>query len=316
MSDEDAPPVAFHHPTLPLVALHAAPSLSGETNTLREPLRPIACWAVGDVRFDFDSSFVLPDLARETGALERLRRTHARGALGPSLTVFGHADPVGADAYNKTLSGRRAQAIHALLTRRVDRWEHLHDHPFSADAWGSRQERTMLRALGHDGTAATHDFQRNHGLTPDGIIGPLTRRELFSAYMDAICVDDDRKPFAVPTTEFLGGGADLGGKADFQGCGELNPSLLLSESELSTLPKPKRDHENADNRRILVFLFRPGFTVPIDRWPCPRASETDEACHRRLFSDGPARRKPGAARRLYKQTRDTFAGWRSAMGAV
>ena len=36
------------------------------------------------------------------------------------LSIFGHADPVGNDEYNKGLSGRRATVIYALLISNSD----------------------------------------------------------------------------------------------------------------------------------------------------------------------------------------------------
>jgi hypothetical protein len=118
---------------------------------------------------------------------------------GPALSVFGHADPVGDDEYNKALSGRRARAIYALFTRDTAIWSEL----AGAEAWppaafAMMQDRTALPAG-----------------TP--------RDALFRAYMDAICHRADGTPFAVDRTGFLGRGADPGGKADVQGCRPRNP---------------------------------------------------------------------------------------------
>jgi len=41
--------------------LYVAPTTEDAFNTIRAPLRPIACWRLEDVRFDFDSSFVGPE---------------------------------------------------------------------------------------------------------------------------------------------------------------------------------------------------------------------------------------------------------------
>jgi hypothetical protein len=169
----------------------------------------------------------------------------------------------------------------------------------------------MLETVGHaeegDPTGAVKAFQAEHDLSVDGVVGPKTRRALFLAYMDAICVDEEGAPFHLDKGEFLGGGVDLGGKGDVQGCGEFNPALLLSREELRTLPKPERDVENTPNRRVVAFLFRPGARVDALRWPCPRVKEGVAGCRKRLWSDGEARRTPGEERREYKQTRDTFA---------
>jgi hypothetical protein len=125
--------------------------------------------------------------------------------------------------------------------------------------------------------------------------------------MDASCVDEGGAPFHLDKGELLAGGVDPGGKGDVQGCGEFNPTLLLSKEELRTLPKPKRDVENTPNRRVVAFLFRPGVRLDASRWPCPRVKEGVAGCRKRLWSDGEARRTPGEERREYKHTRDTFA---------
>src|SRR5678816_102028 len=113
-----------------------APATGPERNLLVVPLTPIACWSVGDVRFEFDSSFVKPEAEEEIAELHALREAHKRelatGSAGPPveayppLSIFGHGDPVGNDDYNKQLSGRRATAIYALLVRDVGLWEQLY----------------------------------------------------------------------------------------------------------------------------------------------------------------------------------------------
>ena len=86
-----------------------APSLHGELNTARLRLIPVACWRVEDVRFPFGSSFVLPGLKDEMRLLAALIQEHARvsgvDSEPPPLTIFGHADPVNNDEFNKLLSG-------------------------------------------------------------------------------------------------------------------------------------------------------------------------------------------------------------------
>ena len=66
------------------------------------------------------------------------------------MSVFGHADPVGDDNYNKQLSGRRATAVYAVFTRNVDLWEELYANNVSGDSWGFRSLQSMLGALGFD----------------------------------------------------------------------------------------------------------------------------------------------------------------------
>ncbi|MEJ7732935.1 MAG: OmpA family protein [Polyangiaceae bacterium] len=188
---------AFDHPTRRTLPLLVAPTFGAEHNAVREGLDPIACWSIGDVRFEFDSSRVKPEVAEETPLLARLIARHARGADPPTLSIFGHADPVGQDEYNKQLSGRRAAAVHALLTRDVARWEQLFSNPFGADDWGQASLREMLAVLGHAGPSAVTDFQSEKGLAADGIAGPKTRAALFASYMDALCLDEAGAPFVV-----------------------------------------------------------------------------------------------------------------------
>jgi hypothetical protein len=71
---------------------------------------------------------------------------------GATLSLFGHADPVGKDEYNKALSGRRAQAIYSMLIRKPETWEKLfHTDPkCPGDNWGQSSIETMLAAVGRD----------------------------------------------------------------------------------------------------------------------------------------------------------------------
>src|SRR5947209_9834257 len=66
----------------------------------------------------------------------------------PAMTVFGHADPTGGDVLNKTLSGRRAQAIYGMLVRKVELWEDLYTNPFGNDNWEPKAIHTMQNTLG------------------------------------------------------------------------------------------------------------------------------------------------------------------------
>ncbi len=115
----------------------------GEFNTLVRPLRPCACWRINDMRFEFDSSFVLPEVREELRLLASLREAYPDSPL----SVFAHADPVGNDDYNKALSGRRAIAIYALLTRKPALWEQLYHQPLGNDRWGRHALQTMLEEL-------------------------------------------------------------------------------------------------------------------------------------------------------------------------
>ena len=87
-----------------------APVTGNGRNTVRFRLAPVACWRVDELRFDFDLSFVRPELSLEIEQLWALREEHKNGEY-PPLSLFGHADPTGNNDYNKQLSGRRVLAI-------------------------------------------------------------------------------------------------------------------------------------------------------------------------------------------------------------
>ena len=107
-------PVATHgtcgctgvHPTaeaLPILVSTTERDGKGR-NTLRMDLIAIACWKLNDSGFNFGSSFVVSSSKADFEALGNLYTQYP----GSPLTVFGHADPVGDDVSNETLSGHRA----------------------------------------------------------------------------------------------------------------------------------------------------------------------------------------------------------------
>lgn len=319
MSDDDDPGVVAAHDVQPQLALLVAPTSSGKRNTIRMRPVAIACARLNRTGFDFDSSLVTPAMIP---ALRRLAATVDANPAAP-LSVFGHADPVGDDAYNKQLAGRRAMAVYALLARNTDLWEQLYSSPMGGDDWHTSAIAIMLgHLLNGDGdsylaaaqgsvSAATRAFQRDHGLVIDGVAGPRTRAQLFVAYMDAICVRADGTAFEVPAERFLGGNQDARGKAAYQGCGEFNPVFLFSRAEASRpvtgAARQDRDAQNAINRRVMILLFRPGTTIDPVQWPCPRASEDGSGCKAQFWPDGEQRRLPRDEQREYRITRDTMA---------
>jgi len=297
-----------------------APSIADDdaNNVLIPPIATLATWRLDDVDFEFDASFILPDAASQLTQLAVLSAQHPDAPI----SIFGHADPVGNDDYNKTLSGRRAVSVYGMLTRDAKKWEQLYKNPFGGDDWSKRPLQVMLDTLGFspgalDGKigaktqAAIKEFQKSQGLPATGNANPSTREKLFLAYMDKTCQDPGGQPFQVDKSRFLGGGADPDGKADFQGCSEFNPLLMFSRQENQQLSKPsqksRRDFENAPNRRVNVFLFQPGTRIDPAAWPCPRVKEGFADCKKRFWSDADDRRQFQAQRRQYPDQRDTFA---------
>jgi hypothetical protein len=306
--------VAARHPRREGDVALIAPTNGEEWNTIKAGLVAVACWRVDDLRFEFDSSIVGPQIAKEMKHLAHLVKAHP----GCPLSVFGHADPVGGDDYNKVLSGRRAIAIYAMLTRNDKLWEELYSQPVGNDKWGTKAAQVMLTGLGFDtvGTSgateadtlrAVKDFQTNQGVSPSGQLDQATRKRLFLAYMDQMCGPD----LKLKKQDFLARGDDPGGKGDYQGCSEFNPLLLFSKAESQQFEQEKdqslRNAANAPNRRVVILLFRKGTRVTPAKWPCPRAKEGLAGCRKRFWSDGEKRRANQEQRRQYQQTHDTFA---------
>ncbi|HET6369805.1 MAG TPA: PLAT/LH2 domain-containing protein, partial [Nitrospiria bacterium] len=277
-------------------AVRVAPSNQDEFNMIRVAVVPVACCRVDDLRFEFGSSFVGPDIAVEMGQLSRLILNNP----GCPLSIFGHADPVGNDDDNKKLSGRRATAIYALLTRDADLWEVLNSKPHGNDKWGKHAIDVMLQTVSPG--AAEPDatpYEQDKG----------KRKQLFESYMDKLCGPD----LKLEKKDFLAQGADADGKGDYQGCSEFNPVFLFSQEDFAKYEKAQdkteRNKENSPNRRVMVLLFRKGSRIDPSKWPCPRAKEGTGDCKKRFWSDGETRRsarlkdKP----REYKETKDTFA---------
>jgi hypothetical protein len=302
--------IAGTHPRLAAPIANVAPTLGERFNTIGFRVTPLACWRAHDMRFAFASSFPLPELQLELQGLERLIATHTLSVDGqshrPPIAIFGHADPTGNDEFNKVLSGRRAQSIFALLTRDLDLMESLFAHPHGDDVWGDPALRTMVAA-----TSPTSNDATRADAARVAARDPAARRALYLAYADTLCVRRDGTPFRIARTDFLDRGADPKAKGAVMGCGEFNPVMVFSASEqrafTASPSKTARDRENAGNRRVVIFLFRPGVNIDVRAWPCPRATEGSGDCRKRFFSNSTQRLSNGSERRTYEQTHDTFA---------
>ncbi|WP_044180618.1 peptidoglycan-binding protein [Hyalangium minutum] len=300
-----------------------APTDKEAYSTLRPRLRPSACWRIDDLRFDFDSSFLLPAGTHEFQLLAR-QRPPGPDDTGKALllSVFGHADPSGQDEYNKVLAGRRATSVYGLLTRDVALWEKLYSSPHGGDKWGTRQIQMMLTQLGYlqaaptgyldnPTTKAVKAFQQDNGLPGTGFPDGGTRAKLFLAYMDALCVDEQGVPFQYVPEDFLSRGPSAGGKCAYQGCGEFNPVRVFSEQAAAEYQKParkaERDAANMPNRRVVIYMFDPALNITPEQWPCPTVSEGPAGCKAKFWPDGEARRNPRGAQREHLTGGRTFA---------
>jgi len=301
--------ISGRHPTVDLPTVHVGPTTDAEFNTVRAGLVAVACWRVDDIRFEFDSSFVTPGIETELEHLMQLVKDHpptskTDGKPGFPLSVFGHADPVGNDDYNKQLSGRRATAIYALLTRDTNLWEKLFSQPFGNDKWGRKFLETMLDKVS---PAPAGESNQEEAIQHEHNVGK--RKDLFERYMENLCGPD----LKLKKEDFLGHGDDAGGKGDFQGCSEFNPVLIFSQKDQTNFEqdkdKTRRNTENASNRRVMVLIFCKRGRVNPAKWPCPRASEGVAGCKKRFWSDGEKRRSNRIAdeSRRFEQSKDTFA---------
>jgi hypothetical protein len=278
--------IVASHPPREQQPLRVAPVVDKLFNTFEQDLTPLACMSLNDILFAFDSSFVAPEINRLLRLLPALRDKHKTPqAKLPLVSIFGHADPVGPLEYNKQLSGRRAKAVYALLTHRVDLWEELFHSPFGGDDWGHIHAKGIMKK--HVGTDQE-----------------LPLHQLIDAYMKTLC------PFQLEKTDFLGKGADAGFRADFQGCSKFNPLLIFSREETKDLEQPdhhqRRNAENQPNRRVVIYLFCPNIKLNARLWPCPRAKDDTSACKQRLFADSQKRLAPGEKRREFPKARQTF----------
>jgi hypothetical protein len=292
----------------------------------------VACWLLNDPAFAFDSSFVSsnfrPELVgnEDTSGLMELVQSNQ----GCPASLFGHCDPMGSDALNKTLGDRRVTAIYALLTRQTPLWEKLYSAPAVGDTWGTRAIQSMLQTLknksgqsyypqtdtadgqyGPDTTAAVKQYQTdNPPLSADGAAGTATRAKLFAAYMDWLCTPDgSTTPFQMQIVDFLGGASAGPGdtpKLSTQSCGKFNPILLLANSVMHGDPGT-RNGLDAPNRRVIMFLFKAGTTVDPATWPCPLIGDPGDACKAAFWPDGDQRRTNGDVERSYKKKPDTMA---------
>ena len=321
--------VATHAPrvTLPVLAAPVPDEKKPDRfNTLRQQLIVIGCLRLTNRGFAFDSSIVAPESKTRFTKFANLmlglkERDEAAAKRFPPCAVFGHADPTGKDDYNKTLSGRRALAVYAVLTRKVEIWDDLFLNAFGGDKWGTKAIQTILSIPLGDGESAfyagpvdgakTAETQKQtkdavlaykkarHMIaddSSDATLNPTQRHQLFKDYMDTICQDEDGNPFSLQPTDFIAKGKGKKSlKGDVMGCGEFNPIFLLSKAADDLAAKNDtlaavRNELYAVDRRALVFIFQYGTEIDPQKWPCPIARDDANSCTKRFWSDHPKRR--------------------------
>src|SRR6202040_1126607 len=108
-----------------------------------------------------DSNDPKKDIRAELELFVKLQRAYPESPI----SVFGHADPVGDDEYNKHLSGRRATGIYALLLSSTD--------PDAAVK--------LWQGVAHDEKSRTNQRQTMETFT--GLPAGTPDASLFKAYM-------------------------------------------------------------------------------------------------------------------------------------
>ena len=257
ISTEDEPqgdlliPRRFQKEGLPVEQVHVI--------RVRRKVTPpqfIACCSIPGTTFAYDQSFIRPSVVDHLEPLQAALDAHPEA----KVMIFGHTDKVGTEAYNKDLSERRALSAFAFITNDAAIWETL----YNQEQWGTKAIQEILKdfddpafdpgpvdgVYGAKTQEAVRNFQEAHGLTVDGVAGPVTREVLFTEYMT------NKHDIEATPERFM--------DPKHMGCGEFNP---VEETEAAHEP----------NRRVTFFLFHP------DRLPNLPCRHGDLApCHKQI----------------------------------
>jgi len=282
-----------------------------------KPPKPLAIWSLGPAHFAFGSSFPLPSSCQE---LDKLKALHEQNPDAVAA-IFGHADQMSEPADNKTLSDRRARAVHGLLTRDLDGWLNL-SQGTKFDPWDLDTTQAALATLKNrsgspyysgavDGILgpmtdqAIRSYQADNGLKVDGIAGPKTKAKLYLAYMDAIC------SVKLKPESFVGDPPDAKKQWACCGCGATNPALVPSKPDADNLQASKDKaalrEKVSPNQRASVFLF-PSTCKGAGNitFPCPACGDGAQDCHAQCHDDIATRQNPTDKERTCDADKDTF----------
>ncbi len=235
---------------------------------------------IQNVTFVTGKSFIRASEATDLKALGQAVKDWKGKHPDGKLAVFGHADAVGEELSNKSLSERRAKSIHAYLAKDPKPWEEL----YGEEKWGLASVQELLKHLGHDpGTidgqdgpktqGAVKDFQGKKGLGATGSADAKTREALFLAYFEgAGSPSSTAKDFDA-----------IDGKA-FTGCSEFN---LIENAQGAC----------ETNRRVAVLLLKVSKNFPIE-YPCKQGAI--QPCQSQAGLKG-ERRTPGFRCKFYDE---------------
>lgn len=227
--------------------------------------------------FDTRKSFLMPRAAKRLLATVTWWKDRA-----PShLLIAGHTDVTGEQTVNDALSQERADAVKAFLEQDVAAWLAFYD---KQDAWGSREDRLMIRSLPDFATRNTAEnqdagsaerqkpetivewFQRTRGLEVDDVAGPATRHALISEYMGKHVVTLRETPGYPVSITTLGEGedyplAETGLPLDMSAVAS-GPARPNNGSEATDANASGKDGAaNSLDRRVELFFFDVDFGI-------------------------------------------------------
>ena len=232
--------------------------LPGSYNVLREPLRPVACWSLGESVFSFGQTFAGRGTKKDFARFRELRAKHPDAVIA----LFGHADTEGNEDYNHDLGALRARAVYGVLVRDPEIWCEMYQA--NPDALVHVKQRLRSK----------YTIPKN-----EVGVGAATR--------DAIAqhIAELAGPLQMAPEEFLG----EHGQYSMQSCSAFNPLRRNSDELYAQLDVPQRIAFERPNRRVIAFFFPPQTHVD-GWWPCPRPGEGVAGCKPRFWSDAKARR--------------------------
>ena len=191
--------------------VHVLPAQSAEVTVALNPGATVA--RAYPVHFAAGATFVEP------AAFPVLQQAAAYAQAHPSekLLIVGHADAAGDPENKQSISEERARAVFACLTygnspkSTLAEWQALRKggSDGACRGWGAREYQLILQELGyfqgeiggdpHLTRAVVRDFQLDHGLTVDGIVGNPSWTALNEAYLG-------RNGLTLGSDRFLSGG--------------------------------------------------------------------------------------------------------------
>jgi putative peptidoglycan binding protein len=229
-SSETVPPDTDHGAALARVREGFDLPVDQNYTLVVEPWEVLGCGAIPGTVFRFGNAFPLPPIGESLSEVEEL--VTELGSEG-KLLLFGHSDSAASDPQGA--SERRAKAVHTLLVNDPAGFQAVDDE----ESWEINVVQSCLTKVGYrpgpvdnaDGPqtqAAVKAFQEDQGLDVDGIAGPLTRRALYTEYLNLLSPGLEAAAFLDPAT---------------LGCADTHPVIETGES-------------CEDNRRVTTFVFK------------------------------------------------------------